>query len=427
MTSQLPVHSSSDIHLADAFGMPGCPLCRERARAEAAFLEAILAESVNDVGFRADLDAARGFCATHSRAVLDVDRRRAGSLGAAILLRATLRVRLAELAAVHRAGGRSRSKRLDAAARPPVCPVCARMTRTETGLIEGLVRLTAEPPWAEAVAAAPLCLDHLLPLMRAGTGVAAWPGIEARQLARLHALVTDLAGFAHASSHDRRHLLTDAHRASVALGVEALAGLATPGDGSRRADIATPVAGPTAAAVLLTGTYGSGKTTVAIELVDVASADGVGVAAIDLDWLGWYGADLGHDEHEDPRITFANLRAVRDTYVGAGVDRLVLAYALPSAGQLQAIRDALAMPVTVIRLEVPAAEIERRLTGDPNGSRADDLAVARRWLRDGVGIGLEDATVMGDRPPAAIAVEIRDLLGWTSPSSGSSGSSSTDD
>jgi len=96
VTASLPVHSSSDIHLADAFGMPGCPLCRERRRTEAAFLEAILAESVNDVGFRADLDAARGFCASHSRAILDVDRRRAGSLGAAILLRAMLRVRLAE-------------------------------------------------------------------------------------------------------------------------------------------------------------------------------------------------------------------------------------------------------------------------------------------------------------------------------------------
>ena len=239
------------------------------------------------------------------------------------------------------------------------------MTRTETGLIEGLVRLTAEPPWAEAVAAAPLCLDHLLPLMRAGTGVAAWPGIEARQLARLHDLVTDLAGYAHASSHDRRHLMTDAHRASVDMGAEALAGLAAPGDGATRAGIASPVAGPGAAAVLLTGTYGSGKTTIAIELVDVASAAGVGVAAIDLDWLGWYGADLGHDEHEDPRITFANLRAVRDTYLRAGVDRLVLAYALPSAGQLQAIREAVSMPVTVVRLEVPAAEIERRLTGDP--------------------------------------------------------------
>ncbi len=223
MTSQLPVHSNSDIHLADAFGMPGCPLCRERTRTEAAFLEAILAESVNDVGFREVLDAGRGFCALHSRAILDADRRRAGSLGAAILIRATLRIRLAELASAHKAGGRSRAKRLEAAARPPACPICARVSRTEAGLIEGLVRLTAESPWVEAVAAAPLCLDHLLALMRDATGEA-WPGIEARQLGRLHDVLTDLASYAHASSHDRRHLLTDAHRSSVDAGAAFLAG-----------------------------------------------------------------------------------------------------------------------------------------------------------------------------------------------------------
>lgn len=248
MTASLPVHSSSDIHLADAFAMPGCPLCRERRRTEAAFLEAILAESVNDVGFRADLDTSRGFCASHSRTILDVDRRRAGSLGAAILLRATLRVRLAELAAVHEAGGRSRSKRLDEASRPPSCPVCARLARTESGLIEGLIGLIDEPPWLEAVAAAPLCLNHLLPLMRAGTGASAWPGIEAQQLARLHDLTTDLAGYAHASSHDRRHLLTDAHRASVDAGAAVLGGWAA---------WAAPAAGPTQPAALAQGSPGS--------------------------------------------------------------------------------------------------------------------------------------------------------------------------
>ena len=86
--TRLPVRTSADVHLADAFGEPGCPLCRERDRAEAAWLESILAESVNDVPFRQALDAGRGFCGRHAAAVLDADRRRAGSLGAAILLRA---------------------------------------------------------------------------------------------------------------------------------------------------------------------------------------------------------------------------------------------------------------------------------------------------------------------------------------------------
>src|SRR4029453_14690796 len=94
---RLPVRTGADVHLADAFGAPGCPLCRERARSEDAYLESILAESVNDIPFRQALDAARGFCPRHVAAVLEADRRRAGTLGAAILLRATLVPRLREL------------------------------------------------------------------------------------------------------------------------------------------------------------------------------------------------------------------------------------------------------------------------------------------------------------------------------------------
>ena len=96
MASMAPlrVRSGADINLADAFGLPGCPLCRERRRTEAAYLESILSESVNDIPFRQAFDEARGFCARHARAVLDADRARAGSLGASILLRATLVARL---------------------------------------------------------------------------------------------------------------------------------------------------------------------------------------------------------------------------------------------------------------------------------------------------------------------------------------------
>ena len=39
--SQLPARTGADVHLADAFAQPGCPLCREQARTEAAYLESL--------------------------------------------------------------------------------------------------------------------------------------------------------------------------------------------------------------------------------------------------------------------------------------------------------------------------------------------------------------------------------------------------
>jgi hypothetical protein len=212
---KLPVRSGADIRLADALDAPGCPLCRERDRAVAAYLESILSESVNDIPFRLSLDEARGFCPAHARAVLEAARRGSGSLGAAILLRATLGIRLRELEAVRAAGGRARARRLREAAVPPACLVCERTVRTDAALVDGLGRLIDEPAWAEAVGSAALCHAHLLALATRRAPSAAWPAVEDRQLGRLRALADDLAGFAHASSHDRRHLMTDAHRAAV--------------------------------------------------------------------------------------------------------------------------------------------------------------------------------------------------------------------
>jgi hypothetical protein len=212
---RLPVRSGADIHLADAFAEGGCPICREMDRAEGAYLESLLAESVNDVGFRQALHAARGFCATHSRGVLEADRRRSGSLGAAILLRATLVTRLRDLEAARVARRRSRGKRLAEAARPPACPACARLARIEAGLLDGLAAQVADPAWANAVETAPFCLDHLVNLLARRPATGAWGEIEDLQLDRLRGLRDLLDGFAHASSQDRAHLQTDERRASV--------------------------------------------------------------------------------------------------------------------------------------------------------------------------------------------------------------------
>jgi hypothetical protein len=222
--SRLPVRSGADIHIADAFERPGCPVCREAGRTEAAYLESILAESVNDVAFRGALDAGRGFCARHARAVLDADRRRSGSLGAAILLRATLVTRLRDLDAAQAARGRSRARRIAAAARPPSCPACTRLARSEVGLMDGLVLLAADPAWAAAMSVAPFCLAHLVGLLDRRPATGTWDDIEARQLERLRDLRDLLERFAHASSHDRAHLQTDEQRASVDAAAEVLAG-----------------------------------------------------------------------------------------------------------------------------------------------------------------------------------------------------------
>jgi hypothetical protein len=415
--SRLPVRTGADVHLADAFGAPGCPLCRERQRSEDAYLESILAESVNDIPFRQALDAARGFCARHVAAVLEADRRRAGTLGAAILLRATLVPRLRELEVANAAKGWSRARRVADAARPPACPACERDARTDAGRAESLVGLTADATWADAVAEAPLCLDHLLALMAVRPAPRGWAGVETRQLERLARLRDRLDGYAHTSSHDRRHRQTDEQRASPAEAARVLAGERRAGPGAaeaartgKRRPVPSP---PDARAVLLSGVYGTGKSTTAVELTDRLDGLGVPVAAIDLDWLNWFGAPIDWDEHEDPRIGNANLSAMRETYLGVGVRSFVLAGKVRSETQLEGIRAALAMPLAVVRLDVPLAVIEARLGGDPNESRADDLRVAAADLASGAAAAMPaDWVVDGDRPVGQVVDEVLGRIGW---------------
>jgi hypothetical protein len=102
------------------------------------------------------------------------------------------------------------------------------VSESDRVLAEGLVALCADPAWAGETAAAAFCLDHLALLMDRRTGPAWWLPVERRQLERLAALRDRLDGFAHASAHDRRHLQTDAQRASVDEAADFLGGRQPP-------------------------------------------------------------------------------------------------------------------------------------------------------------------------------------------------------
>ena len=221
----LPVHSGADARLADAFAGPGCPLCRVRADRERTYMASILAEFVNDVPFRGQLDRTRGFCEAHVHALVESDRRGSGGLlGPAILFHAVLRLRLREAAEAYGTKGRSRSKRVAEARTPAQCPICAEIRRADAVTVAGLVQLAGDPAWAQAAASADVCLDHLLALMSEPPSTAGWAQVEAQQLDRLRQLSEALESFVQRSSHDRRHLITDEERASLAAAARVLGG-----------------------------------------------------------------------------------------------------------------------------------------------------------------------------------------------------------
>jgi len=219
--SSLTVEDSADLPLADLLGQSGCPLCRLRQRTARRSLESILWESVNDRGFRARLSRDRGFCPTHTREALEVDRSQGGgTLGASILFGAIVRDRLAELNAIGTKPGRGSGRALDATRSAPSCPVCREVEKTKASARLRLLNRISDPAWAAAVSEAQLCLRDLLALWAAADGrraaAAAWPAVAATQVARVAELLSRLDGFAAHNAYNRLGEMTDSERAAAA-------------------------------------------------------------------------------------------------------------------------------------------------------------------------------------------------------------------
>jgi hypothetical protein len=164
-------------------------------------------------------------------------------------------------------------------------------------------------------------------------------------------------------------------------------------------------------ALLLTGVYGTGKSTIAAEIADILEPGETLVAAIDLDWLTWSNAPGAG--HEDNTILARNLAAVVAIYRDAGVRRFILAGFMANDAEVAAIRRALAMPLRVVRLTAPVQILEGRLGNSPTKSQVDDFERVRDWLARGVGVGIEEAEIENTGPIRATALKVLDVMGWT--------------
>jgi Adenylylsulphate kinase len=163
--------------------------------------------------------------------------------------------------------------------------------------------------------------------------------------------------------------------------------------------------------VLLTGVYGSGKSSVAAEIAYLLEQQGEPYALLDLDYLSWAGTGTG-GRAEEFGLMLQNLAAVAANYQRAGIRLFVLAYFVRSPGEVAAVRKALGLPLRVARLTVPLRDIEQRLAGDVTTGRRDDLQEAAVSIAAGEGVGVEDVTVTNDRPVAVVAQDVVTFLGW---------------
>ncbi len=172
-----------------------------------------------------------------------------------------------------------------------------------------------------------------------------------------------------------------------------------------------------ARALLLTGTVGVGKTTVAEAVGDLLRDDAVPNAVVDVDWLrAAWPAPAG-----DPfngALGLRNLAAVTANYLDAGAVRLVLAGVLETADDRDAHATALGMPLDVVRLVADPDVVRDRLL-----RRHHDEDEGRRWhLRRAAELhaileasAVEDPVVDTTSGSAAeVAATVLRIAGWAS-------------
>jgi hypothetical protein len=161
--------------------------------------------------------------------------------------------------------------------------------------------------------------------------------------------------------------------------------------------------------LLITGAYGTGKSTLAGEIAELLADRRVPCAAIDIDWLGWFWlpGERGHTVND---VVVANLRAIAANYAAAGVDRLILAGTIRRRDELDQLAAVLPGPLRVLQLTVPFDEIARRLSADALTSRADDLAQSA--TEPAAGAEIADITLANDGDVDDLAKRVAGWLGW---------------
>ncbi|MFB8086141.1 adenylyl-sulfate kinase [Streptomyces sp. NPDC055992] len=131
-----------------------------------------------------------------------------------------------------------------------------------------------------------------------------------------------------------------------------------------------------AQALLINGTVGVGKTTVAEAVGDVLAEAGMPHAVLDLDWLrkSW---PAPPGDRFNFHMMLRNLRSIASNYLDAGVTRLVLAGVIEQRDERKQLADAVGVDLTVCSLRAELPVIHQRLA-----QRHDGEPKALQWRLD---------------------------------------------
>ena len=165
-SARRPRRHAGEHDLIEAFGQPGCPVCRLSTEAVDAYLTSVCYEQVNDLDLREQLRSAGGFCRAHAERFI---QQRLGQLAAAIVYRDVLNTARKRLGWPAGPGAAARCWRRCSAARTASVRTVPRLPRLRgrgrsRGPLPRASSATAcatRPSASEYQAGDGLCLPHI--------------------------------------------------------------------------------------------------------------------------------------------------------------------------------------------------------------------------------------------------------------------------
>jgi hypothetical protein len=166
--------------------------------------------------------------------------------------------------------------------------------------------------------------------------------------------------------------------------------------------------------LILSGPVGVGKTSVALEIVDLLHGEGPPLAVVDFDALTWC-FPRPPDDRFHQQLGLRNLAAIWAGYRASGAERLVIARVVGSREALDGYREAVpGASITVVRLRASPDTLLRRvehreigLAREQSLRRTLELAVELEEAR------AEDHVVETDgRSVTDVARIVLELAGW---------------
>ena len=167
--------------------------------------------------------------------------------------------------------------------------------------------------------------------------------------------------------------------------------------------------------LLITGTLGTGKTTVATEVGELLTDLTLPNAVIDLDWLGWVNA--GDDFLAYDQLIAQNIISIWPNYRAVGVRYLILARALLGRELIDILSKTFPnTPITIVRLTASKDTLKKRLSQRDSGEtlreHLEEMDEMTRVMND---LHLESAVVNTDLLSVEEAAQqIINITNWNS-------------